>query len=267
MSNEFNWEDVHIEYVNLKYRTDRELHITTQLKRVGLTAERFEGIRTSEHEWDANKWGIMLRRSPGACGCYQSQMEVLKKGLSLNKTTFVLEDDTQFCQDFKERMNYFNNFLDGKIWDIIWLGATWHVSPPHWHNGRNHQIPDRGLYRDAEQTEDQRIFRTYGCFCTYSYIINVNSIPKVLKMLEERIPTSIGIDFSMIEMQPDLITYSMVPGLCRQIDNKSDIGVGDTIFSGFAKLNGTIENSRYWYQELMSDFDPTTFQWNEASKR
>jgi hypothetical protein len=52
-----------------------------------------------------------------------------------------------------------------------------------------------------------------------------------------------------------------VPGSVKQIDNLSDIGNGMTIFSGFSRLNGTEENSRYWYQENMNDFNPETFKW------
>lgn len=264
---QFDFKKMHVEFVNLSHRQDRLEHMNSQLERIGLQAERFEGINSKEREWDRSIWSVMIDRTIGACGCYQSQMEVLKKGLSLGKTTAVFEDDVQFCQDWDERMEYFGKFLDNTPWDIAWLGGTFHVNVPWWHNGRNSQIPDRGLYRDAEQTSDPRIFRTYGTFCTYAYVVNHSSIEKVLKMLEERKPTSIGIDFSMIEMQPDLLTYALVPGSCRQIDNKSDIGNGDTIFSNFSKLNGTLENSKYWFTEYMNDFDPLTFDWAEAAKK
>ncbi|MGL6269702.1 MAG: hypothetical protein ACRC2O_17335, partial [Chitinophagaceae bacterium] len=172
----------------------------------------------------------------------------------------VLEDDCYFCEDYNLRMDYISEFLEGKDWDIFWLGATFHTNPAWWHNGVNHQIKNRGIFKDAEQTSDPHIFRTFGAFCTYAYVVNVKSISRVLQMLEERIPTSIGIDFSMIEIQPDLITYALVPGSVKQIDNMSDIGFGETIFSGFASLGD------YWFKEKMSDFDAKAFDWGEAGK-
>jgi hypothetical protein len=87
-----------------------------------------------------------------------------------------------------------------------------------------------------------------------------------LGTLESQIPTSIGIDYSMIRMQPLLETYCLLPGAVKQIDNLSDIGTGITRFSGFGKLNGTIENSRYWWQDKMSDFDPLTFNFAECTR-
>jgi len=103
--------------------------------------------------------------------------------------------------------------------------------------------------------------RTYGAFCTYAYVVNVKSIEKILNLFDEHLHTSIGIDWLFIKLQPQLKCFAFVPGSVKQMDNKSDIGTGMTIFSGFSKLNGTVENSRYWYQENMSDFDPNTFEW------
>jgi GR25 family glycosyltransferase involved in LPS biosynthesis len=259
MANEFSIKDMYVSYVNLAHRTDRLSHMKQQLERIGLQAERFEAIRTVDDSWNRPPYQKMFNRTRGAIGCYLSQCEVLKKGLALGKTTMVMEDDCYFCQDWDLRMGYIANFLKDKDWDIVWLGATFHTNPAWWHSGTNPQIKNRGIFKDAEQTNDPHIFRTFGAFCTYAYVVNFNSIPKVLQMLEERIPTSIGIDFSMIEMQPDLITYAMVPGSVRQIDNKSDIGHGDTIFSGFAALGA------YWFQEKMTCFNPVAYDFGEAS--
>jgi len=257
-------DDCYIAYVNLAHRTDRRERMEKELERVGIKAERFDAIRTRDHQWDHNKWGTMLRRTPGACGCYASQMGVMQKALSVNKHAFVMEDDLDICSDFHERIEYFEKYLDGKNWDIIWLGATVHIGPPHWYTGHNPLLPGIDLGRDADRTDDPRILRTLACFCTYAYIVNKNSIEQVLGTLESQIPTSIGIDYSMIRMQPMLKTYCLLPGAVKQIDNLSDIGTGITRFSGFSKLNGSIENSRYWWQDKITDFDPATFNFVEC---
>jgi hypothetical protein len=64
-----------------------------------------------------------------------------------------------------------------------------------------------------------------------------------------------------------LKTFAFVPGSVRQINNLSDIGTNPdgspamTVFSGFSKLNGTEENSRYWFQDKIENFNPDTFEW------
>ena len=257
-------DDCYIAYINLAHRKDRREHMEKELARVGIKAERFEAIRTRDHQWDHEKWGVMLRRTPGACGCYASQMGVMQKALSIDKHAFVMEDDLEFCSDWSDRVLYLEKYFADKSWDILWLGATVHIGPPHWYTGHNPLLPGANLGKDAECTNDPRILKTLACFCTYAYIVNKDSIGRVLWLLEEQIPTSIGIDFSMIRMQPFLNTYCLLPGAVKQIDNLSDIGTGITRFSGFSKLNGSIENSRYWWQDKITDFDPTTFNFQEC---
>ena len=140
------------------------------------------------------------------------------------------------------------------------MGATFHVRPPHWHKDT--------LGRDAECTDDSRMIRTYGAFCTYAYIVNNKSLATVLEGLDRWLPKSMGIDWAMIQLQPHLYTYAYVPGCCIQRDGKSDIGYvkhkeggrgpGFTKFSGFAKLGP------YWFANYSNEFDPTTFNWGEA---
>ena len=102
------------------------------------------------------------------------------------------------------------------------------------------------------------MIRTYGCFCTYAYIVNNRSLEKVLDGLDGILHASMGIDWAMIQLQPSLFTYAFVPGCIKQYDNQSDIGKGMTHFSGFAKLGP------YWWQDNMERFDPAKFNWHEA---
>lgn len=263
--------DSYISFVNLDHRTDRIDHITKELSRVGIQAERTRGIYP--HEFDVNdlRHQVMRKRTIGAIGCYQSQLNVMKKALELNKHAFVLEDDCWFCDDFLERIDYIDKWYHSigslrghRQFDVIWLGGTFHVGGkgPYWHT--------HDLGRDAQLTDDPRIIRTFGAFSTHCYIVHKDSLVKVIHQLEEWMSKSMGIDWSFIQMEPFLNTYSFVPGCVKQIDNISDQVPGAntiTRFSKFEKLNGTIENSRYWWQPLMSDFDPTTFDWAEARNK
>lgn len=265
MRTDFKWRDVYAMYVNLLHRKERLYHMQKEVLKLDINVERFEAIKTVDPLWNREPYRVMFNRTRGAIGCMLSQMDVMRHALILEQDAMVLEDDLKICSDIVERLDYAENFLNTHDWDIFWMGATVSVNPPYWHTGMNLElalaIP---LGRDAECTDDPRILRTYGCFCTYAYIVNKNSITKVLKLLEEVMHESMGIDWSMIKLQPQLKTFCFVPGGVFQIDNQSDIGTGITSFTPFLKLNGTLENSAYVYQDKLTDFDPLTFDWSEA---
>lgn len=267
----------HAEYVNLDSRPDRRQRMETELRRVGITAARRRGFLPSEVKIDpARIKGMWDRPQKGAIGCHFSQVEVMKAALKKGKHALVMEDDLDFCRDFPERLHEIEYFTKCVKWDIIWLGGTFHVGRVYWHKKPNPERGCRPLGYDAKRVDHPdfaRFVRTFGCFCTYAYIVNVESIGKVLSMFDARLPESIGIDHMMIMIQPDLWTYAFVPGSVKQYDHVSDIGVdahgrpgGMTMFSNFATLNGTKENSAYWYQDWINQFDPERFDWHEAGK-
>lgn len=255
----FLWKDCYARYINLDHRNDRLYHMINELDRVGIVADRFKAIRTIEHEWDINKYGVMLRRTPGAVGCFESQLAVMKEALAAGKSAFVMEDDLIFGTDIKERLDYIEAFLNKQeSWDVIWLGGTVHINPPWWHTGTNTDLPGSNLGRDAETTEDPRILRTYGAFSTHAYIVNKDSIEKITSMLDGIMHEAMGIDWAFIKLAPQLKCFMFLPGCVKQMDNMSDIGHGMTVFSGFARLGP------YWWADKMEEFDPLTFDFKEA---
>lgn len=260
-------DNCYVGFLNLDHRSDRLAHMTDQLNRGDLKAVRHRG--RLPHEFDLNDPNVatMKNRTPGAIGCHFGQVEIMKTAQSLGLNAMVFEDDCIFCQDFTQRMEIVKDFTDTHEWDVIWLGASFHVKPPYWHNhGGSGMGPNcsANLGRDAELTDNPRMIRTYGAFATFAYIVNVKSMDKIFKLFDEHLYTSIGIDWLFIKLQPQLKCFAFVPGCVRQMDNRSDIGNGDTIWSGFLKLNGTFENSAYVYQDRMDQFNPETFNWGEA---
>jgi GR25 family glycosyltransferase involved in LPS biosynthesis len=270
-------KDSLVAYVNLDHRNDRRQHMLNQFDRfpdIFSYSVRVKGMTPEEWPYKAYQMKAMLARpQKGAIGCYLSQEKIMKQALQQNKHAFVMEDDLIFCSDLEKRLEYIDNWrccnLGEKIeierkWDAVWLGATFHIGKPWWDEKRK---PEEQLGRDAELTDDPRMIRTYGSFCTYAYIVNRNSIQKVLSLLDEFLPQSIGIDHSMINISQKLHTFAFVPGCVKQMDNLSDQIPGSghiTEFSRFSKLNGTEENSAYWYQDRMENFDPEKFDWKEA---
>jgi len=268
-------DDTHAEFVNLDRRADRYLLMKQQLAKAKINATRRRGFLPEEIKIDpARIKGMIERPQKGAIGCHFSQVAVMKEALKLSKHALVMEDDLVFCSDFQERLREIEAFMSANTWDIFWLGGTFHVGKPWWHRSPNPERGCRPIGRDTWRVPGwPRFVQTVGAFCTYAYFVNVKSIALVLSMFEARLPESIGIDHLMIMIQPDLKTYAYVPGSVKQYDHISDIGVdgkggpGFTKFSGFSTLNGTKENSAYWYQEFKEDFDPNKFDWREAGPK
>lgn len=264
-----NTNNYHIGFVNLNHRTDRLANMEKELGRLNIQANRIPGMLPHEYHGPVNV-EKMRRRTPGAIGCYMSQLRVMKEALMAGRHAWVMEDDLHFCEDFHERFDLIEKWMETHEWDVFYLGSSVHIGPPWWHK-RGHRERELEeckcqLNRDAECTDDPRVLRVYGAFATFAYIVNVKILEKVINALEEIMPRSIGIDWSMIALGTKLNQFCFVPGLVRQIDNRSDIGSGDTIWSGFLQLNGTRENSAYVYQEKISDFDPLTFDWKECKQ-
>lgn len=260
--------DYHAKYLNLPHRTDRYEHMVVQLSRTSLKAERHTAKLPSQVDQYNPKYATMQRRTPGAIPCHIGQCEIMREALAFGKNAIVMEDDIVFCEDFDKRFEYVENWMAlNEGWDIFWLGSSFHVNPPFWHRvGGSGMPPDcsANLGYDAKRTSDDRIIQTLGAFATFAYIVNVNSIEKILGLFESHIHESIGIDWLAVKLQPQLKCFAFLPGMVKQKDNQSDIGTGQTIWSGFLKLNGTLENSAYVYQNLMTDFEPSTFNFAEC---
>lgn len=253
--------DCYIGYLNLDHRLDRREHMERELARVGLSAERTRGMLPQEIDDGTNpKYQVMWNRTKGALPCHYGQVAIMKKALQAGKHAFVMEDDVVFCSDLQQRIADAESFLKDKDWQILWLGGTYHVStgnsPTWWHKpGHGPDLPqcDCAFGVDATATDDKRFVQTYGAFSTHCYIVNRSFIESLLKFLEANIHLSMGIDWLMILLQPKIKAYAPVPGMAKQLDNKSDIGSGMTIFSGFRMLG------EHWFQDRAEDFNYDNF--------
>lgn len=251
----FNWEHSYISFINLDERTDRLAHVTDQFNIHGITAVRTPGMKPNQFDRNDPDLQVQFKRTPGSIGCMFSQMKAIATAYEKNLPAIIFEDDVVLCSDFRKRMNYLQDFLNKQSnWDVAWLGGTVHLNPPYWHRPNNPDLPKTRLTIDAERTEDPNIIKCYGAFCTYAYIVNVNSIPKVLDGLIKVMKESMGIDWSFIRLGAELDTFMMLPGMVKQMDNMSNIGNGITTFSGFLKLG------EYVWQDKMENWDPQTLQ-------
>lgn len=254
-------EESYIGFLNMDHRTDRLAHMENQLSKAGIQAIRHRGKRPEEYDLNDPKVQVMRNRTKGAIACHFGQVEIMKRGLESGRHAIVFEDDIIFCDDFQKRFDYISKWTEAHEWDVVWLGASFHVNPPYWHRkGKSGMPPDCSaqLGYDVLPTDDPRMVRTFGAYVTFAYMVNVNSIEKILKLFDEHMHTSIGIDWLFIKLQPQLKCFSFVPGCVMQMDNKSDIGTGMTIWSG--QLN----NGPYVFQKRMEDFNPQEYEWNKC---
>jgi GR25 family glycosyltransferase involved in LPS biosynthesis len=248
-----NWQDIPWYVVNLDCRGDRMKHAHHEFARHGIRVERIRAFTPDQWPGDPAKVAKMRSTTPGAIGCYHSQMSVIARGAVSDTTVAVCEDDVCFCDDLTERLDYLDEHLTWD-WDIFYLGATFHT-PGEWYKHEDCKDWGPRLGRDAEPTEDPHIMRVYGEWGTYAYFVNGKNSRKVLELFDQNVHRARGIDHLAIILGDQLNAYCFVPGCAWQYDNKSNIGNGITEFSHFKSLGP------YAWTYRMEEFDPAQFEW------
>ena len=99
----------HAVYINLVTRPDRKQHVETQLKMLGITAERFNAIKLPN----------------GALGCSMSHLKCLEMAKANSwPHLLIVEDDIKFLNPelFKSQLNLF--LSNHKSWDVVLIGGN-----------------------------------------------------------------------------------------------------------------------------------------------
>ena len=99
----------HAFYINLTTRPDRKQHVETQLKMLGISAERFNAIKLPN----------------GALGCSMSHLKCLEIAKANGWThLLIVEDDIKFLNPelFKSQLNLF--LSNHKSWDVVLIGGN-----------------------------------------------------------------------------------------------------------------------------------------------
>lgn len=250
------WREIEWWFINLASRPDRNAHAEEQFAKHNLPVKRFEAFTPDQWDGDPAKIDRMMKRTPGAVGCWMSQVEVIRKVAGTDRVVGVCEDDICFCDDLHKRLRHMGDHLP-EDWHVAYLGATFHVPGVWCHH------PDcaewGGIGRDVLPTADPHILQSPGIWGTYGYLVNGRHAHEVLDALDNIMPDSDGIDHAFIRIGTRLNTYCFVPGCCWQLDGESNIGTGITEFSGFKKLGP------YVWTDRMEDFDPSTFDWEKGT--
>lgn len=101
-------------YINLSSRPDRKMHVETQMEQMGISATRFNAIRTKN----------------GAIGCSLSHLQCLTNAKNSGwPHVLIAEDDVQFLDPelLKKQLSTF--FCSNREWDVLLLGGN--NAPPY----------------------------------------------------------------------------------------------------------------------------------------
>jgi len=120
---EFQKENIPMYYINLDRRSARKEEFEKQIDIQDIKVERFAAYDGTDDKESRNE-NIMR----GQFGCWMSHSELWKKVVTTNKTSIIFEDDIDFCDNFKNKLN--EVFNEGKYleYDILLLGHNWYTN-------------------------------------------------------------------------------------------------------------------------------------------
>jgi GR25 family glycosyltransferase involved in LPS biosynthesis len=187
----------HTFFINLNHRTDRLEHITQEFNKMGITAERVEGIQP---------------KTP-AIGCTLSHIKCLELAKKRDyEQVFICEDDITFTNPelFKQNLqNFVNN--DTINWNVLIVSG-------------NNCPPFQKLYEYA--------CRVFYCQCCTGYIVKKEYYDTLLANFKEGLSKLIqdpsnkpqyAVDRYWFKLQMQDYFYLITPLTVIQYDNYSDI--------------------------------------------
>uniref|UniRef100_A0A6C0DQC9 Glycosyl transferase family 25 domain-containing protein n=1 Tax=viral metagenome TaxID=1070528 RepID=A0A6C0DQC9_9ZZZZ len=137
-------------FINLEHRTDRLTHVTDQFAKLGITAERFNAVKTKS----------------GAIGCTISHIKCLELAAQREyEQVFICEDDIAFLDvgQFKDSLTKFHS--DTSIqWDFLFISGN--NAPPF------------------QQLNDYCV-RVTNCRCGTGYIVKKHYYSTLIKNMRE----------------------------------------------------------------------------------
>lgn len=228
--------NINFKCVNLKNRADRREWIDSHLPNFGIKYQYYDALKNSE-KYKHLKFPSEYK--PGGIGCTTTHYDILKN-YSGNKILGIFEDDVQLSEDFLERFKYIENNFNLE-WDMFFLSSFYHLN-----NDKLRWNPSG----DFEFTDIKYIHRVYGSFCTHAYLVNPNSIKKILSLMEENLSKSYAIDHLYILIQPQLNCFSFTPGMATQIVSTSDIDYKVKDQTEFERIVG-----KHYFVNKLEDFN------------
>lgn len=193
-----NLSDIqHAFYINLESRPDRREQIEQELSVMGINAQRFNAIYTTN----------------GAIGCTMSHLKLLNYAIHENYShLLILEDDIQFLEPEIFKTN-FNKFLElhENNWDVIIFSGN--NVPPY-------------------ISVDETCIKVIHCQTTTGYLVNGHYLQKLRDNIKEGLEKLIkfpqmhrhfAIDKYWFQLQEIDNWYLIIPPTVVQREGYSDI--------------------------------------------
>ena len=184
-------------YINLENRTDRKEYVEEELKKIGITANRFNAIKMAN----------------GAIGCSMSHLKILQNALQNNlEHVLIVEDDITFLNPelFKSQINQFFK-IHKNNWDVLLLAGN--NIPPY-------------------ENIDDTCIKVSRCQTTTGYLVNGHYIKALLKNVKMGLTNLLNkpneknkfaIDKFWFVLQSSSYWYLIIPLTVVQREDYSDI--------------------------------------------
>lgn len=163
-------------YINLASSVQRNQNMQQELQRHKLQDKytRFEAIRGADSP---------LRKettlNDGHLGCWESHRAIWQQAMHLNKHVHILEDDAIIGSYMASVLNGLN--LDDKAWDLLFTDVFFHPPPSIFQFDWMNKIKKK--YATSKSITLSNL-QGLPFTATTSYVVNRNSLPKMLKLFD-----------------------------------------------------------------------------------
>lgn len=210
----------HALYINLESRKDRKNYVESELKKIGISATRFNAIK--------------VPNGNGALGCSMSHLKCLETAKQNNwDHVLIVEDDITFLNPVLF-VNHFNIFLKKhKEWDVVLIGGN--NIPPY-------------------QVIDKTCIKVSKCQTTTGYMVKShyydtlienfrNGIKLLLQNPDKRI--LYAIDKYWFQLQGKDNWYLIIPLTVSQKEDYSDI---EKKYTNYTSLMTDLDKKNFFHR-------------------
>lgn len=193
-------------YINLEERTDRLIHVISELKKIGITGERFNAKRTQK----------------GAVGCTLSHIACLELAKKRNYSqVFICEDDITFTKPevFLDSLEKFSQTAEFSNFDVLIIGGN--NAPP---------------YKKLSECH----IKISNCQTTTGYVVKSHYYDKLISNFRESVTNLLkypehtnkyALDIYWKRLQQSDNWYMIIPATVTQCAGYSDIEEHDVDYN------------------------------------
>lgn len=160
--------DITIECINIKHHTKRRQDLIQHMKDINFNSKNLNFYEAVTPDTITIKEKSQIDLKDTRLACWLSHINIWRKYKSESKPILIIEDDVRFNKDFQYKLNQILAKLKTIDWDMCFLGRV----------EIENTCPNESLNTcDLERIKNA--FHQMHC-----YLINGNSIPKLLNMCE-----------------------------------------------------------------------------------